>query len=784
MADNQIKISVNLDSKELDQKFSGIIKKLQSIREEAAKAGAAVDKATGGAGSGQSRAGGAANQAVNANQSNKSLEALQKTLSSVSDRTDTFNKNLSALSKTLDDLSNKAQSAATSATAAANAQQQAITTQQQAAAAGGAGGTGGNIPGGIGSGVPGKGIGFPINFAKVLGSAAAGIGFGGQLYKQVATYPERITQKEARIADAMSEMSRLQMQRRGYEMSLFGPERTRALEKASTRVSAEKVSDITGLAGTVLGGAGVGAGLAAKFASPLLAAPMGLGIPLYAGAVGLGAVGGGAAAFGGSMLNDRKRSMLFNQNAYQKEMGAVFAGTYQEQLAAERAKSYEKDLASQFFQKESGRFRTLQRGFGLSDEELFRGDQSIFRKAARAGYDMDTITQAMQGISAAGGSTKVATGGAQIASQLQRNLDLTNAPQLLGKISGATGMNEIRSKDEIIRMYAEATRIGLDTSETRDFLQAAADIGYRTGGNLENITNLLSAGVQGAGLEGPRGVEAAQTALEKIRQQTSEMGGLTGQYGISELRSKEITKSLGGKSLDMGETAYLLGTDVTKISDEYIQNLLEKRGQKAGPEEIKALKEQIIKGKTKATLRTDEQEKALEEYQKVQEGSGVYSPQAKREARFEAEEQFGLVQGTGFLGLGGPEKGSVIGQMAAGLGGLVSPDLSKKIEETQKRYETETGRMVDEEEKSAAMDAAGSLLNLKEQADALTTAFKANVTAGENAAKMFQNLGNLADILGKVKDPNELKNIQNFLSNQQSTTPEAPVVNFTPMGPK
>ena len=763
MADNQIKISVNLDSKELDQKFSGIIKKLQAIREEAAKAGTAVDKATGGASSGQSRTGGAANQAVNANQSNKSLEALQKTLSSLSDRTDTFNKNLSTLAKTLDDLSNKAQSAATNATAAANAQQPATPATPAATPAASTSPAGAISAGGPGGGGGLSGVLSQISsFSKALGTIGTAVATGGQLYKQITTYPERIAQREATMADMMSESARLQTQRRGYEMSLFGPERTRALERASTRVGAEKVSDITSLAGTVLGGAALGA--------------VGGGIP--------GALIGGATAFGGAMLNDRKRSMLFNQNAYQKEMGAVFAGTYQEQLAAERAKSYEKDLASQFFQKESGRFRTLQRGFGLSDEELFRGDQSIFRKAARAGYDMDTMTQAMQGISAAGGSTKVATGGAQIASQLQRNLDLTNAPQLLGKISGATGMNEIRSKDEIIRMYAEATRIGLDTSETRDFLQAAADIGYRTGGNLENITNLLSAGVQGAGLEGPRGVEAAQTALEKIRQQTSEMGGLTGQYGISELRSKEITKSLGGKSLDMGETAYLLGTDVTKISDEYIQNLLEKRGQKAGPEEIKALKEQIIKGKTKATLRTDEQEKALEEYQKVQEGSGVYSPQAKREARFGAEEQFGLVQGTGFLGLGGPEKGSVIGQMAAGLGGLVSPDLSKKIEETQKRYETETGRMVDEEEKSAAMDAAGSLLNLKEQADALTTAFKANVTAGENAAKMFQNLGNLADILGKVKDPNELKNIQNFLSNQQSTTPEAPVVNFTPMGPK
>jgi hypothetical protein len=768
MSDNQIKISVNLDSKELDQKFSGIIKKLQQIREEASKAGTAIDKATGGSGVGpQSRAGGAANQAVNAQQSDKSLQALQKTLSSLSDRTDTFDKSLKNLSKTLDDLSNKAQSAATATTQAATAQQ--TTQQQTTAAGGGVGGTPGpGGPGGLGG--PGKIPQQLSSLAKILGVTGTAIATGGQLYKQVLTYPERITQKEATIANTVSEMNRLQMQRRGYEMALFGPERTRALEKASTRVGTEKAADVTGLMGTVLGGAALGAA-GGSFLGGIGAVP--------------GAVVGGLTAFGGSMLNDRKRSMLFNREAYQKEMGSVFAGTYQEQLAAERAKSYEKDLASQFFQKESGRFKTLQRGFGLSDEELFKGDQSLFRKAAKAGYDMDTITQAMQGISAAGGSTKVAAGGAQIASQLQRNLDLTNAPQLLGKISGATGMNEIRSKDEIIRMYAEATRIGLDTSETRDFLQAAADIGYKTGGNLENITNLLSAGVQGAGLEGPRGVEAAQTALEKIRQQTSEMGGLTGQYGISELRSEEITGALGGQGLDMGETAYLLGTDVTKISDEYIQNLLEKRGQKAGPEEIKALKERIIKGKTRAVLRTDEQEKALEEYQKVQEGSGVYSPQAKREARFAAEEQFGLVQGTGFLGLGEPEKGAVIGQMGVGLGGLVSPDLTQKIEETKKRYGTETGRMIDQEEKSAAMDAAGSLLNLKEQAEALTAAFKANVAAGENAAKAAQNLGNLADILGKIKDPNEVSKIQNFLTNPQSSSiPEAAPVSFTPMGPK
>ena len=112
----------------------------------------------------------------------------------------------------------------------------------------------------------------------------------------------------------------------------------------------------------------------------------------------------------------------------------------------------------------------MQRGFGLSDQDLFMGPESILQRAGRAGYDMDTMTQSMMGIQAGGGPTGVAVRGAQIAAQMQRNLNLTNAPQLMGRISGATGMDEIKSKDEIIRMYAEGTRIGLDTSEVRDYM--------------------------------------------------------------------------------------------------------------------------------------------------------------------------------------------------------------------------------------------------------------------------------------------------------------------------
>jgi len=725
MSDNQIKISVNLDSKELDQKFSGIIKKLQTIREEAAKAGAAVDKATGGAGSGQSRAGGGANQTVNANQSNKSLEALQKTLSSVSDRTDTFNKNLSALSKTLDDLSNKAQAAAASTSQAAAPKQPAAVSDEKEDRAT-------KIKpdetGGIQSFLKAFKFKGPLAGLAAVGSA---IGYAGELNKQIGTYPERVAKKEADIADMQSEMMRLQMQGKGYERFLFEPERAKALERASTRVEKEKTSDITDLLGTI--GLSVAGGAA-------------LGGPL-------GALVGGAGAFGATMLtSDRKRSMLFDQDAYEKEMGSVFAGTYKEQFEAERRKSYKKDLAGQFFEQESGRFRGLQRQYGLSDEDLFQGDQSIFRKGAKAGYNLDTMTQAMQGISAGGGPTAVATGGgAEIAAKMQRNMDLTNAPELLGRISGATGMGAEESKNEIFRMYEQAQKLGLGQTEVSGLLQTGANMQYNTGGDLQAITGLLSAGLEGSGLKTGRGIEYSKAALDQLRQQTSEMGGLTGQYGLAELGGEKINKLLGKKMVDgkevqneltLGEKSYLLGTDITKVSDDYLKNLLKSKGQKADPESIANLRKEITAGKTRSTLRSDKQEELLKKYRTAK------GPE-KEGLMYELQNEYALRDGS-FSGLSPAQQKSQIEQAAAGLSGDIS--TQKATGSAGSKFETQSKKAADEKESAQAMDVAGNLKNLNEQLPQLIKSFDELKTAGEDAAKKWAQLRHLSDLLQTTTD--------------------------------
>jgi hypothetical protein len=735
MSENQIKIGASLDISKLDQQMSELQRKIKSIR-ETGPGGTYSQLAQ------QYRAQGDdqkaqrieefrnKQQAISRKELNNDLKQQEKTLQGLMRHYDNLQSGLSKLTEGTDRWIKKSKELK-STFEEINTTVSGINSGMSVAGQAGQ-------PGQLGQ--PGK---SSVNLKGIIGTVGAATALGGKLYKQVGTYPERLAQREAEIASTVSEMSRLQMQGKGYEMSLFAPERTKALQRASERVDRTKLEDKTSLVGTVLAGAVGGAAFG--------------GIP--------GALIGGAFGFGGAMMDDRKRSMLFNQDAYQKELGSVFSSTYKEQLAAERAKSFEKDLAAQFFGRESGRFRGLQRQFGMSDEDLYLGGESLFRKNARAGYSMDTMTQAMQGISAAGGPTKTSIAGAGIAAQMQRNMDLTNAPQLLGRISGVTGMNEIQSKDSVIRMFTEGVRIGLDTSETRDFLQTAADTAYRTGGGLETITGLLSAGVQGTGLQSTRGIEASQNALERIRQQTSEMGGLTGQYGIAGLQSKGISSALGGRNLDMKETAYLLGTDITKISDEYIQTLLEKRGQKAGPEQIRALKEEIIKEKTSAGLRTGEQEESIKEYGTMLEKPDLYTDEQKRSIKARAKESMGIVQGEGYLKLPETEQEALLGTTAKALTGKVTSDLTPgEIAASEEKYKTDRKRAVDEAEKSAAMDAAGSLNNLREKAEALVIAFQANVTAGENAAKAAQGLSNLATILGEIKDPKELEKIKGFLN--------------------
>jgi len=723
MSDNQIKISVNLDSKEFDQNFKRIMDQVNKMREATSQ----ISRNLG------------TNNDANTGNFNKSLQKLQTTLSTVTDRTDTFNKSLSVLSKTLDDLSNKAQSAATATTQAATAQQ---TTQQQTTGGGGPTTpqtpTTPTTPGG-----PDGGGGVNIlnqisSLAKILGTVGTAVATGGQLYKQIITYPERIAQREATMADMMSESARLQSQRRGYEMSLFGPERARALERASERVRGEKATDVTDLIKTVAAGAAGGT---------FMGGPVGTLI-------------GGGLAFGGAMINDRKRSMLFDQEAYQKEMGAVFSGTYKEQLAAEKARSYQKDLAAQFLESESDRFTTLQRGFGLSDKELFMGDQSIFRRLTGPNqrYEMGDITQAMQGISAAGGTKGIATGpGLEMALQMQRNLGLTNAPQLMGRISGATGMGAESSREQIFRMFAEASRAKLELPEARQFMETATGMNYRTGGNLETITGLLSAGVQGTGLQSTRGIEAAQSAFEQFRQRTGETGGLTGQYKLAGLFSK---------GLNLEDAAYISNLPIDQINedDPVIKDIIEKSGGKIKIEDLR-------KEMSKSTFLTKGTEQAAETYTAAKQKFQSMKPgqEGYEEAKKNMEEaRVGFAKKRNverLLPQSKPEREALIDIEAAAATGDTEgyKKAQEKYEEIKKKSQETPVGLAEGMKQQRARDEEGSLYGLEKQAKELSDAFADQEGLTVQARASAAGLAHLGKILGEIKDKEILENVKKNL---------------------
>lgn len=562
MSDNQIKISVNLDSKELDQKFSGIIKKLQSIREEAAKAGAAVDKATGGAGPGsQSRAAGGANQNVNAQQSDRSLQALQKTLSSLSDRTDTFNKSLSNLSKTLDDLSNKAQAAATSASQAATAtQQQAVQQGITGARAkpegmdrlltalqkGGVGGLTTAIsrmgPGGVFGAV-----------GPYLGGTISGIGSTMAAYGNFqgfrAELPGREAGRDIEIARATGQLRERAIRGESFEDIVFAPERARAVqrsmdffEKAQNareyRATGKGLISAAGIAGGAIAGAKLGGTLGSMV--PVVGTAIGAGV---------GALAGGSLAYmtgKGMGITDEEAyyGLTRNKQALQKMTGKEAMQEQEKYYLQEIMKDPYKYSQTKFLQENRGTILGIQRSAGLSDEQMFgkggfveRGaNQFLF--AERAGMQQQIV--------GAGGSGSGAANLNVMALQAQRNLGLTNSGQAMGRLSSYLNQNE--SEDAFVKILAKGFSVGLDDSdyreESKDYLAQVTAIASRMGGGAEFVASRMAAGIEGD--LSRRGVERAAEQFQTLKQFEEETGGITGATKFRLMAEDPLAKKLKG----------------------------------------------------------------------------------------------------------------------------------------------------------------------------------------------------------------------------------------------
>lgn len=620
------------------------------------------------------------------------------------------------------------------------------------------GGGGGPIPPGGGGGYRGqlfnpKLFGIP---GAVIGAAGSMIGYGTNIAAQEMTKEGRQAGARANIASVIGEAATLQQQRRGYEMDFFKQERADAAKASMKKMEAMRLEDKGGILTQTLVGAGAGAtyggvkgaayGMGAGSIVPGAGTAVGGVIGGTVGAISGGIIGAGTG-FANAMLDERKRSMLFDPEAYKQFVGAGGAEEYKKTMESYKAQNFSKIKAQEYFERNKDNMIRMQRAFGLSDEELFGGEESLYQRAARAGFTENEINRSAIGIQQAGGTTRAGIEGGVYAAQMERGLDLTNASSLIGKISGRTGMGGAESKDEIIRMYAEATRIGLDESEVRGLLETSATMALESGVSADEIQQALQSGLM---VQSQRGIQAAQGAFERIKGKTGQMGGTRGQFALAEFGSDEMTDILreaggeGTKGFSFRESAMLVGTSVDEFSSDNkaIRGLLLKRGidpdSEAGQKVIAKMKQRSMR----STISNKGREGAFENLRKAKERmAGPLSPEAMKEAQDKYDiavseaEQFGFVEeGESYGNMDLLQRESYNMQMARGLKGKV-PGKSADTKAVEDRMEDVGGRAFDQSLNRASKDFQAELKRLTKQLEEdggeLRAAFKRISSARE-----------------------------------------------------
>lgn len=197
--------------------------------------------------------------------------------------------------------------------------------------------------------------------------------------------------------------------------------------------------------------------------------------------------------------------------------------------------------------------RDWQRNLGFQrqmgqGEEGFRG---FLGGVNSAGFADEQGMGMASGIMGAGGSTRASTGNAAFALQMQRQFGLTNAGQAIGSISGQLGSSEL-SKDALIKIQSEGTRIGLNQSdfreENRKFVEMAANVinqsNVTSGAGVEQLVGTLG---KFMGSNTISGLEAGKNAYQAYQQQSNVQSGPSAAMRAAGMMKSPILSKLTGE---------------------------------------------------------------------------------------------------------------------------------------------------------------------------------------------------------------------------------------------
>lgn len=335
--------------------------------------------------------------------------------------------------------------------------------------------------GGIGGGARAFGrelMQSPAFLTTVLGATLGVAQAGSAIYADRVSMPRQITESAGSASITGSDrLSQLFSGRSVFE-NVFSKEYTQASNMAQEEKKRQRTSDKADASLSILGNvlAGATAG--------------GIGGSIFGGLGAIpGAVLGGAAGLTRGVINNSDQALsgfgLFDNNYKKRYENRLEAQSQQNRKSAEeslRNLDPMRKFGTQYFEQNYQRDLGLQRQLGLNDKELsgFFGDAGEFTRNQQI--------ESAQGIISSGGSTQAGRGLASFSNRLGRDYRLTNSSQLLGAMSGSLGDAQ-SSSNALIKILAEGTRLGFDTSknteELRRFAQAATDIATRSGTRSE-----------------------------------------------------------------------------------------------------------------------------------------------------------------------------------------------------------------------------------------------------------------------------------------------------------
>jgi hypothetical protein len=393
-----------------------------------------------------------------------------------------------------------------------------------------------------------------------IGALSAGIQLADPVVRQVAGQNRVMNSAQGSAIQGMNQPLADIYGGRLRSNLFFGSERSQALSDAmketATNRTMDQMSPYAGLVSKTLGGAavgqiggglvgGIGAGIFTGGAAALPGAAAGSMIGR-----GIGAAGGFLKGAYDIVSDSHSRDTVlaqFGSESAKKRLESTYAqdtaNRMNENLTAAKNKDPLKVMAEQDYTSNYERNLGFQRQLGMNNTQFYGAGGFLDRGQASGFTNEDMMGQA-SGIIGAGGSSAAGRGNAELAARMSRNMDMTNASSIIGRVSQGLG-SAAATEQATIRLTSEGVRLGLDKSELRTFVEKNAENAMAAGAtSISGISesskefgsyfgkNATMADIQGTG------------AQNFVQGATSETGTAGGAIKAAKMQSDPVLSKL------------------------------------------------------------------------------------------------------------------------------------------------------------------------------------------------------------------------------------------------